>query len=242
MSVRLAILDYGLFQVHANGRVIGIPGYLIRAGGRTILVDTGFPASYAEDADRASAEDGLGSFGRVLRLTDDHLPEAQLARLGLAPADITDLLLTHTHIDHIGGLANFPGARIIVGAAERALPAPLYWGDRRPLAWPDAAYLTVDGDTELLPGLTVLHTPGHSPGHLSLLLETAQGTVLLTADAISRPGELAEDRFDGAWEVAQARAQAHRLMAIAADRDALVIFGHDPAQWPTLPKAPSWLA
>lgn len=63
--IQLAILDYGSFQVHADGRVIGIPGYCIRAGDRVILVDTGFPAVYMDDPEGAAAADELGSSGRV---------------------------------------------------------------------------------------------------------------------------------------------------------------------------------
>ncbi len=241
-TMQLALLDFGRFQVHKDGRIIGIPGYCIRTPQHTILVDTGFPAAYAHDTEAATQADGLDVFGRVLDLTTTNLPEAQLALLGLQPADITDLLLTHSHIDHIGGLYQFPQARIIIGAAERALPEPLYWAEKRPLSWPDAEYLQIEADTDFLPNLTLLSTPGHSPGHLSLLLNFPDGEVLLTADAISRPAELQEDRFGGAWDESQTRAQAHRLMELAAKRDALVIYGHDPVQWLTLPKAPTWIS
>ncbi len=68
------MLDYGLFQVHENDRVIGIQGYAIQTeDGATILVDTGFPAGYADDPERASREDGLESFGRVLHLDRENL-------------------------------------------------------------------------------------------------------------------------------------------------------------------------
>ena len=71
---RLYVLDYGLFQVHENDRVIGIQGYAIQTeDGATILVDTGFPAGYADDPERASREDGLESFGRVLHLDRENL-------------------------------------------------------------------------------------------------------------------------------------------------------------------------
>ena len=237
--MQLAILDYGRFQVHADGRIIGIPGYCIRANQRIILVDTGFPAAYIDDPLATAQIDRLDTFGQVDHLRPANLPAAQLALLGLRPDAITDLIVSHTHIDHIGGLADFPQARIIIGAAERALPAPLYWADRRPLAWPAANYTLIYADTEILPGLTVLATPGHSPGHLSLLIDLPSGPVLLTADALSRPAEL-QDGFAGAWDEAQARAQAQRLLQLAARQQATVIYGHDPAQWPLLPKAPHW--
>jgi N-acyl homoserine lactone hydrolase len=239
--LRLAVLDYGLFQVHQNGRVIGIPGFVIQTGSSTILVDTGFPPWYATDSEASGRAEGLDAFGRVLQLTPENLPPAQLARLGLAPSDITHLVLTHTHIDHVGHLPDFVTAEIVVGRAERGLPQPLYWGDVRPIDWPDTAYQLVGSDRELWPGVTVLHTPGHTPGHLSLLVRLSHtGPILLTADAISRPDELAEDSFNGAWNPAQARASAHRLMNIAQTERAWVVYGHDPAQWSQLRKAPAW--
>ncbi len=236
-AVALAILDFGLFRVHANGRVIGIPGYLIStASGRHILVDTGFPPAYAADAALASARDGLGSFGEILRLTDANLPEGQLATLGLTPADIALTILTHGDIDHVGSLHRFTHAPILIGQAERALPRPRYFGSAQPLGWPDADYLTITADTPLCAGLTVLYTPGHSPGHLSLLLDLPRtGRIVLAADAISRPSE-PDEGMKGSWDEAQALAQAHRLIALA---DAgMLVYGHCPAQWPMLRKAP----
>ena len=115
---RLYVLDYGLFEVHANKRVIGIPGYLIQThDGENILVDTGFPAWYADDPQQASLDDGLGSFGRVLKLDHENLPAAQLARIGLKISDIQRLIMTHTDIDHVGGLADFPHAPIVISCA-----------------------------------------------------------------------------------------------------------------------------
>jgi N-acyl homoserine lactone hydrolase len=243
---RLYILDYGLFQVHDNGRIIGIAGYLIQTqDGDNILVDTGFPAWYIQDPAAASLEDDLGSFGSVLRLDSDNLPAGQLATVGLKTSDIDLLVMTHGDIDHVGGLAEFQRqyrqATIGIGRAERALERPRYFGDRRPIAWPDGAdYWLVDGDEELCPGVALLSTPGHSPGHLSLLLRLPRtGVVLLTADAIARPAEF-EEGFGGAWDEAQARASAERLMAIADKERAMIIYGHDPDQWKTLPKAPEY--
>lgn len=234
----LFVLDYGLFKVHANGRVIGICGFVIRTdAGEHILIDTGFPAKYAADTDAASREDRLFEFGEVLECGPENLPAAQLALLGLTPADIDLHVCTHTHIDHIGGLAAFPGAPILVHAAERALPKPLYWSGHQPMDWPEADYMIVDRDVTLGPGLEVLEAPGHAPGQIALLVQLPSGWVLLTSDAISRPAEI-EERFEGSWDEPAAIASADRLMRLAAERDAFVIYGHSPEQWPELKKAP----
>ena len=239
---RLYVLDFGLFEVHEDGRAIGIPGYLLKArSGECILVDTGFPAAYYEDAARASAADGLDRFGRLIRLTEGQRPEAQLALAGIGAADITHVVLTHSDIDHIGGIGAFEDAVLVMGTAERALDRPRYFPGAPQIPWPRHRRVQlVDADTELVPGLTVLSTPGHSPGHLSLLADLpGTGPIVITADAVSRPSQL-HDGFTDAWDSDEAMRQATRLMTIARDRRALVIFGHDPAQWPVLRKAPEW--
>ena len=238
---RLAVLDYGLFQVHANGRIIGICGYVIQtSAGETVLIDTGFPAKYADDADAATAEDELGSFGQVLSLTHDNLAPAQLAKLGLAPDDIDLMIQSHTHIDHVGFMHAFPGAPILIAAAERALPRPLYWSGKQAMEWPDADYVTLTGDTDIGPGFHVFLAPGHAPGQLAFMLDLPQtGSVLLTSDAISRPAEI-DEAFAGSWDEPLAIRNGARLMAAAAERKAMVIFGHCPDQWKTLRKAPDW--
>jgi N-acyl homoserine lactone hydrolase len=237
---RLTVLDFGLFRVHAGPRDIGICGYLIETdAGERVLVDGGFPAKYADDPARATAEDALGGFGEVLSLTPDNLPEAQLALAGVAPDGIDLLILTHTHIDHLGALHGFPRAPMVVSAAERALPRPLYWTGGQPWDWPERDYRVVGGDVTIGPGFDLLQAPGHAPGQLAMLLELPRtGPVLLTSDAISRPAEV-DEGFDTAPDPATALASARRLMALAEARGAFVIYGHDPAQWGELRKAPA---
>lgn len=241
--ISLAILDYGLFQVHANGRVIGICGALIQTdAGENVLIDTGFPPKYAQDAEAATAEDDLGSFGRVLSVTRDNSVDTQLGLLGLTRADITLMIQSHTHIDHVGEMAGFPGVPIVIAAAERTLPRPLYWSGKQPMDWPEAMYIEITEDTRIAPGFDILLCPGHAPGQLAFLLDLPQtGALVFTSDAISRAAEI-DEKFAGSWDEALAIHHGARIMKLAAARDAKVIFGHSPEQWPTLRKAPDQFA
>lgn len=239
--VRLHVLDFGLFHVSgAPGRTIGIPGFLIvTAGGRRILVDTGFPAAYASDPAGTASRDGLGDFGKILKLGQDNTLPGQLAILGLGPGDIDLTILSHSHIDHVGGLDLVAHAPIALGKAERREPKPIYFRNKRPMAWPDATYIRIDSDLDLCPGLQILSTPGHTPGHLSLRVDlSSTGTLILAADAINRATEPAEGYPDAIDPVTAAISGA-RLLALARETGGLLIYGHDPDQWPGLRKAPA---
>ncbi len=232
----VTLLDFGTFDVGPGKRRIGIPGFLIQTDlGANILIDTGFPPAYAEGP-AAAALDNLGTFGQLCDFTPTNTAQGQLALLHLGPADIDLLILTHSHIDHIGSLPLFT-CPIALTAAERAEPQPLYFGIRRPLDWPDADYRLITRDTEICHGLTLIPTPGHTPGHLSVLI-TKPHALLLAADAINRASEPAEG-FPDASDPSTAATSAQRLYALAKLHGAMLIYGHEPSQWPTLPKAPA---
>jgi len=237
--VSLAVLDFGLFKVHSNGRVIGICGYLVRTDrDELVLIDGGFTRKYTEEHARASAEDHLYEFGEVLSCGPDNTVAAQLAKCGCTPDDITLLIQTHTHIDHVGALDDARQAPMLIAAAERALSKPLYWGGVQPLDWPERDCVLLDEDAEIGPSFRVMLVPGHAPGQLAMLLDLPlTGPVLLTSDAISRPAEI-DEKFAGSMDESAACASADRLMAVAAVNDAFIIYGHDPAQWDALRKAP----
>lgn len=127
---------------------------------------------------------------------------------------------------------------MLIAAAECALPKPLYWGSMQPLDWPERDYILLDGDAEIGPSFRIMMVPDHAPGQLAIMLDlSCTGAVLLTSDAISRPAEI-DEKFAGSMDETAAMASADRLMAAAEAEDAFIIYGHDPAQWGELCKAP----
>ncbi len=246
--MRLTVLDYGELELaldvlvpgDGGGRraTIAVPGYLIETDdGHAILVDTGLPGAYHDDPVAAIRADGFGGWLWRARASADNLPAAQLAGLGLSPANVTHLVVTHTHFDHAGGLADFPDATLVVHRAEKERP-PAY----PRFAWPpNARYQIVDGDADLAPGVRLLHTPGHTPGHCSLLVTLPNtGPVILAIDALYLPTVLERDNFNASWNEDLARASGHRLARLAQDLGAWLIYGHDPDQWAALRKAPAF--
>lgn len=239
---RLYVLDYGLFEVTDSGRVIGIQGYLIQTEALgNILVDLGFPPAYHKDPVGASRADNLHEFGRVLELEPENSPQGQLALIDLAPNDVDVLVLTHTDIDHIGDPGQFGHASIVVGRPERNFGQPRELGAATRINWPpEAEYELITSDTQLAQGVTALWTPGHSPGHLSLLVRLPQNDpVLIAGDAISRPSE-PDEGYGNAADPEKAAESASKLLEIARTEQAFMIYGHDPEQWPALRKAPDY--
>lgn len=146
----------------------------------------------------------------------------------------------HTHIDYVGGLDLFPRALLVIAAAERMLPRPLYRGDAQRLSWPERESWQIREDIWIDPCFEDLLAPGHALGQLTYLLDLPQTrAVLMTSDAISRHSEPAKG-FSCAHDGALACFHAERMMLLAAERKALVICGHRPEQWPALRKALSF--
>lgn len=209
--------------------------YLVEThDGKHILIDSGLPADVPLPPGTPPAENGKNVI--------EHL-----AALGLHPDDIDILICTHFDVDHAGYHDAFTKAELIVQREHYALARsghPRFAVARAHWDHPALRYRLIDGDTELLPGLILLETSGHTPGHQSVLLRLPQtGTVLLTIDAVMLQFAFTPDR--AAWPAddneEQLRASTRKLLdLVEREHVALVIFGHDGQQWKTLRKAPAY--
>jgi N-acyl homoserine lactone hydrolase len=105
---------------------------------------------------------------------------------------------THLHFDHCGGNRLFPGVPIHVQARE--LAAARTEPDYTVSQWVDfdgARYVEHDGDAEVLPGIRLLPAPGHTEGHQVVLVDSADGLVVLGGDVAYTFGELAKGETEG---------------------------------------------
>ena len=228
-------VDLGAFsdtgQYAGRKRTLASSCYLIRSGDRLLLWDTGLDGALA-----GKARDANGS-----QVKDTIV--AQLARIGVRPADISYVGISHYHYDHIGQLADFPAATLLIGKAD--------WEavKLRPAVEPRfRRWLTGGGKVEQLPGdkdvfgdgrVTILRMPGHTEGHQVLLVRLASGPVLVSGDQY----HFAENRRAGgvpSFNVnrADTLASHDRFEKLAANLRAKVIIQHEPAHITKLPVFP----
>lgn len=133
-------------------------------------------------------------------------PEA-LRKLGVQPEEIDIVLLTHLHWDHVQNLKTFKNARFICPEKELKWafnPLPLYYrsyeagilGIEAPIL--GVPFEIYDGETEIVPGISVFPTPGHSVGHHSVTVKTIAGDIVLAGDAIFQTRNL-EPNLEEKW-------------------------------------------
>jgi glyoxylase-like metal-dependent hydrolase (beta-lactamase superfamily II) len=213
---------------------VPIPCFLVehpQAG--AFLVDTGLHASVADDP-----AENLGRVAKLLYsidMTAEDAAPAQIRARGLDPADIGLVVMTHLHYDHASGATQFPNATFVVERREweAAQRGGLRQGYHRPHLAPQLDWRAIDvqHDADLFGDGSVLlaHTPGHTPGHLSVLLRLEGGErLLLTADAAYAKGTLAERWLPLFVDDETAYfASLDRVIALADDADP-VVCGHDP--------------
>lgn len=200
--------------------------WVLRRGAEVILVDTGFSAERAVARNR--------DFSRC--------PIEALAALGIAPADVGTVVITHLHYDHAGNMDKLPGARFVLQEEEMRFATGRHMRHglmRAPFELSDVQLMValnyggrvdfVDGDAELTEGVRLHHVPGHSLGLQAVTVETDAGRLCLASDAAHFYGNIDRGRpFPIVADVARTLDGHDRVARLAGDTLRLIP-GHDPA-------------
>jgi glyoxylase-like metal-dependent hydrolase (beta-lactamase superfamily II) len=198
--------------------VLPINAVLVRAANATVLVDTGLgpqPRTFMADA-------------------VTHLPE-ELATIGVQPEHVDLVLHTHLHVDHVGWDGAFPRARYVIARddwsffmAEDSVEARPHLRDKvKPLGEAGVVDL-VDGESEVAPGIRVLPTPGHTPGHLSVWIESQGNTLVVLGDVVVHEAQVADPDlvYLSDHDASLAARTRGAVLGRLADGETDVIVGH----------------
>ena len=216
-----------------------VSAYLIRlTDGAHLLVDTGMHRGHVDDPDlawrgTAARGDLRGVMGPADTLTH------RLGELGLMPRDVGVVVNTHLHFDHAGNNDLFPHARFPVQRAqvEFARDNPDYPGRFWDL--PQLAYELLDGPAEVAAGVRVLPTPGHTPGHQSVVVTLPRtGTLILAGDAVHVASSFERDDWAAHHDPVAARRSAYGLRDLARATGGVLVYGHDRERPQSLHLAP----
>jgi glyoxylase-like metal-dependent hydrolase (beta-lactamase superfamily II) len=185
-----------LFDRHGQAW-LPIGCFLIRSGSRLVLVDAGMGPARTPDRNLVGGQLPVG-----------------LRALGVGPGDITDVVCTHLHMDHVGWLFDlerrpiFPHASIWLGAGDwrhfiELENPPIHEFIRQGLRAhaDDERMRLLDRDTSVAPGITAIQTPGHTPGHLCVVVSSGAERALLLGDAITCPVQLDEPTWHSIGDV-----------------------------------------
>ena len=154
-----------------------------------------------------------------------------LRRFGVTPDDIDYVVCTHCHHDHMGSAFRIPGADLVMGEGEADFCEELYGPEeteRRLAVMGDLIEVPKGGDLELMPGVVAISTPGHTPGHISVLVESESGhRVIVAGDTVMTRREYTERTFSHWYTEDQIKglhASLDRLQSLQPTR---VMPGHD---------------
>jgi N-acyl homoserine lactone hydrolase len=221
--------------------------WLIHRGNEWLLWDTGVPQSTLNDPKGWSTLPKLIVYHLDKSITD------QLAAIGLKPDDITYVAISHTHGDHIGNVNLFPNSTVLMQRAEYTwISSPDGPNDnvnqlkalaRKLLGTPKNLKL-LDGDTDVFGdgSVTLVSTPGHTPGHQSLLVHLRNsGFIILSGDVVHLKENFEKNTVPSLnTDKAASIASMARIRRMMATYKAKLFINHDKAQSDTLKLLPAF--
>src|SRR3954466_11225596 len=209
--------------------------YLIHHTQGWLLWDTGVP-----DAIAAMPEGLAPSDPRMTHWRRPKTLAAQLEGVGVKPADIKYVAVSHTHPDHIGNVELFPQAMLLVQKAEYEWPTP----NGAPRFKPEHPVTELEGDHDVFGdgSVTIITTPGHTPGHQSLLVKLPKtGALVLSGDAVHFQDNWTHKRVPSMnTSKDQSLASLERIAKVLADQKATLWINHDKPQSASLKYAPAY--
>lgn len=242
--MRVWLLDNGSIVIEHTQLLWNVPGPQVRIPVYSVLVE--------HDDGLFLFDTGIGMehMNAVLPFelpeqTEDQTIPAQLERCGFGLGDVTAVVNSHLHIDHVGGNQLFRGTNVRhlihekeVAQARNHEPFEFFGYSDKSWDYEGASIETFSGDTELAKGLWVYETPGHTVGHVSVLVDGEQPLlfamdVAYTADALERgiqPG-FHHTPVDGVRSIA-------RVKQLAEERGAQIFLSHDMEAWQGYTHAP----
>ena len=257
-AARLYRLDCG--HSLANDESVWTPGenvgrniefsstcWLIKHGSEWLLWDTGVPESTLNDPR------GWSTLPKLIVYHLDRSVTGQLAEIGVKPADIGRVAISHTHGDHIGNVNLFANSTIVMQRAEyswiHSTDGPndnvnqLMALARQLLGSPKNLQL-IDGDTDVFGdgSVTLVSTPGHTPGHQSLLVRLRNsGFIVLSGDVVHLEGNFEKDIVPSLnTNKAESIASMERVRRLIATYKATFFINHDKVQTDKLKLIPAF--
>jgi N-acyl homoserine lactone hydrolase len=190
-----------------------------------------------------------GAWGPRVKLMNPELTEAddirnRLQQINLGLEDIKMVILTHLHWDHCGGLRFFNHCPILVQKEEYRFAfnpdlfvSPQYM--RNHFDFP-VNYRLLEGDQVILPGISVIRTPGHTPGHQSLLIKMGSGKFIIISGDVISVEESLKLKITGSnnWSSQQSMKSIYRLENLSQFLNAEIIPSHDILRWEKFKKSP----